>query len=88
MLTYVCLGTNDLARATAFYDAALAPLGLQRCITGDPDWDRVSTGWGTYEDGGARGARPLGRDPVQSTAGERGQRHHGRVPGARLATGR
>jgi catechol 2,3-dioxygenase-like lactoylglutathione lyase family enzyme len=53
MLTYVYLGTNDLARATAFYDAALAPLGLQRCITGDPDWDRVSAGWGTYEDSGA-----------------------------------
>ena len=27
MLTYVYLGTNDLARATAFYDATLAPLG-------------------------------------------------------------
>jgi catechol 2,3-dioxygenase-like lactoylglutathione lyase family enzyme len=54
MLTYVYLGTNDLERATAFYDATLAPLGLQRCITGDPEWDRVSAGWGTYEDGGAR----------------------------------
>jgi catechol 2,3-dioxygenase-like lactoylglutathione lyase family enzyme len=54
MLTYVYLGTNDLARATAFYDAALAPLGMQRCITGDADWDRISAGWGIYEDGGAR----------------------------------
>jgi catechol 2,3-dioxygenase-like lactoylglutathione lyase family enzyme len=54
MFTYVCLGTNDLERATRFYDATLASLGLQRCTTGDPDWDGISAGWGTYEDGGAR----------------------------------
>jgi catechol 2,3-dioxygenase-like lactoylglutathione lyase family enzyme len=54
MLTYVCLGTNDLERARCFYDATLAPLGLQRCITGDPDWDRIAAGWGIYEDRGAR----------------------------------
>jgi len=54
MLTYVYFGTNDLARAIRFYDAALAPLGMQRCITGDPEWDRVSAGWGTYENDGAR----------------------------------
>jgi catechol 2,3-dioxygenase-like lactoylglutathione lyase family enzyme len=54
MLTYVYFGTNDLARAIAFYNAALAPLGMQRCITGDAEWDRVAAGWGTYEDGGVR----------------------------------
>jgi catechol 2,3-dioxygenase-like lactoylglutathione lyase family enzyme len=54
MLTYVYLGTNDLERAITFYDATLAPLGLPRCITGDPEWDRIAAGWGTYEDGGAR----------------------------------
>jgi catechol 2,3-dioxygenase-like lactoylglutathione lyase family enzyme len=54
MLSYVYLGTNDLKRATRFYDATLAALGLQRCVTGDPDWDRISAGWGTYEDDGAR----------------------------------
>jgi catechol 2,3-dioxygenase-like lactoylglutathione lyase family enzyme len=54
MLSYVYLGTNDLARATAFYDAVLAPLGMKRCVTGDPDWDRVSAGWGIYEEDGAR----------------------------------
>jgi len=53
MLTYVYVGTNDLERATRFYDATLAPLGMQRCITGDPEWDRISSGWGTYEDDGA-----------------------------------
>jgi catechol 2,3-dioxygenase-like lactoylglutathione lyase family enzyme len=54
MFTYIYLGTNHLERATTFYDATLASLDLKRCITGDPDWDRISAGWGTYEDGGAR----------------------------------
>jgi catechol 2,3-dioxygenase-like lactoylglutathione lyase family enzyme len=54
MLSYVYFGTNDLRRAIAFYDAVLTPLGMQRCITGDPAWDRVSAGWGIYEDDGAR----------------------------------
>jgi len=54
MLSYVYFGTNDLGRATRFYDAVLAPLGMPRCVTGDPDWDRVAAGWGIYEDGGAR----------------------------------
>ncbi len=57
MLRYVYFGTNSLARAVAFYDAALAPLDMQRCITGDPNWDRIAAGWGIYED---RGARELG----------------------------
>ena len=30
---YLTLGTNDLARATRFYDATLAPLGLTRRAT-------------------------------------------------------
>lgn len=54
MITYVYFGTNDLERATQFYEATLTRLGLQRCITGDPEWDRTAAGWGTYEDGGAR----------------------------------
>jgi hypothetical protein len=29
MFTYICPGTNDLARAARFYDATLAVLGLQ-----------------------------------------------------------
>jgi hypothetical protein len=31
VFTCICLGTNDLKRASHFYDAALAPLGIQRC---------------------------------------------------------
>ena len=54
MLTYVYFGTNDLARAIAFYNATLAPLDMKRCITGDPEWDLISAGWGTYEEGGRR----------------------------------
>ena len=54
MFAYICLGSNDLERSIKFYDAALAPLGLERCNTdGEPDWDGWA-GWGTYEAGGAR----------------------------------
>jgi catechol 2,3-dioxygenase-like lactoylglutathione lyase family enzyme len=54
MLSYVCFGTNDVERATRFYDAVLAPLGMPRCVTDDPEWDCVATGWGIYDDDGAR----------------------------------
>lgn len=54
MFTYVCLGTNDLVRATAFYDAALAALGIDRVDTaGEGNWDGW-VGWGRYEDHGRR----------------------------------
>ena len=32
MISYITLGTNDLARATVFYDALFAPLGYKRVI--------------------------------------------------------
>jgi catechol 2,3-dioxygenase-like lactoylglutathione lyase family enzyme len=69
MFTYLTLGTNDLERAIAFYDAALAALGLKRCVTDDPDWDCIAAGWGTYEDGGARQlalwvCKPFDRQPA------------------------
>jgi hypothetical protein len=54
VLTYVYFGTNDLERAIRFYDATLTPLRMHRCVTGDPDWDRASAGWGIYEDDGVR----------------------------------
>ena len=44
MLSYVYFGTNNLERAIGFYNAALAPLGTERCVTGDPDWDRIAAG--------------------------------------------
>ena len=52
MLTYVYYGTNDLVRATRFYDATLGALGMQRCVTNDPAWDRISAEWGTHEQNG------------------------------------
>lgn len=53
MFTYICLGTNDLARAVRFHDAVLGALGLKRCETGgEEDWDGW-VGWGTYENRGA-----------------------------------
>ena len=30
IFTHVTVGTNDLAKARAFYDAVLAPLGIKR----------------------------------------------------------
>jgi catechol 2,3-dioxygenase-like lactoylglutathione lyase family enzyme len=54
MLTYSYFGTNNLERAIAFYNATLTPLGMERCVTGDPAWDRVAAGWGIYENDGAR----------------------------------
>jgi len=54
MLTYVYFGTNDLDRAIAFYQPTLAAIGMSRCVTGDPEWDRISAGWGIYEENGLR----------------------------------
>ena len=74
MLSYVYLGTNDLERAIRFYNATLGALGLQRCITNDPEWDKTAAGWGTYEDGGARElalwvGKPLDQKPASAGNG-------------------
>jgi catechol 2,3-dioxygenase-like lactoylglutathione lyase family enzyme len=42
VLSYICFGTNDLKKATAFYDAILAPLGMRRLVTNDPEFDRIA----------------------------------------------
>ena len=53
MFTYITLGTNDLLRATVFYDAVMATLGIARVQTpGEGDWDGWA-GWGYYQDKGA-----------------------------------
>jgi catechol 2,3-dioxygenase-like lactoylglutathione lyase family enzyme len=54
VLSYVYFGTNNLDKAIAFYTATLAPLDMQRCVTGDSEWDRIAAGWGVYEAGGSR----------------------------------
>jgi catechol 2,3-dioxygenase-like lactoylglutathione lyase family enzyme len=45
MIGYVTLGTNDLPRATAFYDALLAEIGAKRLF----EFDR-GIGWGVSMD--------------------------------------
>ena len=37
MIYYLTLGTNDLPRATVFYDPVMATLGLSRILTADSD---------------------------------------------------
>ncbi|MFN3970825.1 MAG: hypothetical protein ACK4L4_05545 [Gemmobacter sp.] len=43
MISDVCLGTDDIARARGFRDAVLAPLGLGRVAEHDDD---TSSAWG------------------------------------------
>ena len=38
MFSHVTIGTRDLARATAFYDAVLAPLGIKRLPVKYENW--------------------------------------------------
>jgi catechol 2,3-dioxygenase-like lactoylglutathione lyase family enzyme len=49
MFSYISLGTCDIARAIAFYDAALAPLGHTRIADYDPDG--TSAAWGLDDPG-------------------------------------
>jgi catechol 2,3-dioxygenase-like lactoylglutathione lyase family enzyme len=57
MIGYVTLGTNDLARAAAFYDTLLAELGAKRLmefgrgIAWGVSWDKASLGITTPFDG-------------------------------------
>ena len=38
MFSHVTIGTNDLGRAVAFYDAVLAPLGIERVPSKYQHW--------------------------------------------------
>lgn len=48
MFSYICLGTDDIARARRFYDASLAPLGHVRVAGYD---DTTSSAWGLDDPG-------------------------------------
>jgi catechol 2,3-dioxygenase-like lactoylglutathione lyase family enzyme len=37
MLHYATIGSNDIARATGFYDATMAALGLERCHSSEDE---------------------------------------------------
>ena len=53
MFTYLCLGTNDPARAARFYDAVLGALDHRRCEV-SAEWEAAGwRGWGIYERDGA-----------------------------------
>lgn len=45
MIAYVTIGTNDLARAAAFYDALLAEIGGRRFME-----DELFIAWGTRQE--------------------------------------
>lgn len=51
MIAYTTLGTADLPRAAAFYDAVLAELGARRFME-EPDY---YIAWGNSEDGAGLG---------------------------------
>jgi catechol 2,3-dioxygenase-like lactoylglutathione lyase family enzyme len=38
MFSHMTIGTSDLPRAEAFYDAVLAPLGIERVTSKFPNW--------------------------------------------------
>lgn len=60
MIGYVTLGTNDLPRAAAFYDALLEPLGIKRIM----DFGR-GYAWGSAMDKPALGImRPFDQQPA------------------------
>jgi catechol 2,3-dioxygenase-like lactoylglutathione lyase family enzyme len=61
---YLTLGTTDLARATRFYDAALAPLGLIRRATEDTE-----VGYGLPDDSRTRLWITLPFDGKPATSG-------------------
>jgi catechol 2,3-dioxygenase-like lactoylglutathione lyase family enzyme len=65
LIAYSTLGVNDMARATAFYDAVFAPLGAVR--------DTTSATWTGYVRAGDKGrfflTRPFDRQPATSGNG-------------------
>lgn len=61
MIAYTTLGTHDLARAAAFYDAVLAELGAKRFME-EPDY---YIAWGNSEHGAGLGITwPFNKEPA------------------------
>jgi len=56
MLSYVCLGTNNMAQAAAFYDATLVTLGLTRFTKPGTE---ASTGWAGWGAEGTNSSQGL-----------------------------
>ncbi|MFZ2753688.1 MAG: VOC family protein [Lysobacteraceae bacterium] len=61
MLAYTTLGTNDLARAAAFYDVLLAEIGAKRFME-EPDY---FIAWGNSQEGaGLAITNPFDKNPA------------------------
>lgn len=66
MLAYVTIGTNDLSRAAAFYDALLAELGGSRMME-EPDY---FVAWSTGQEGAGLGVTiPFNKQPAAAGNG-------------------
>lgn len=66
MIAYTTLGTHDLARAAAFYDAVLAELGAKRFME-EPDY---YIAWGNSEHGAGLGITwPFNKEPASAGNG-------------------
>ena len=66
MIGYVTLGTNDLPRAAAFYDALLAELGGSRMME-EPDY---FVAWSTGQEGTGLGVTiPFDKQPAAAGNG-------------------
>jgi catechol 2,3-dioxygenase-like lactoylglutathione lyase family enzyme len=64
MFLYLTIGTNDVTRAARFYDAALAPLGIERRFTYDDE-----VGYGAEGDPRCRLWVTLPYDKAAATVG-------------------
>ena len=66
MIGYVTLGTDDLDRSRAFYDALFAELGASRLIELDGGFTLYGTGWGKP---GVAVTRPYNGQPASAGNG-------------------
>ncbi|MGZ8297450.1 MAG: VOC family protein [Allosphingosinicella sp.] len=66
MIGYVTLGTDDLERSRAFYDALFADLGASRLMELDSGFTLYGTGWGKP---GVAVTRPYDGEPARAGNG-------------------
>lgn len=66
MIGYVTLGTDDLDRSRAFYDALFAELGASRLMEMDSGFTLYGTGWGKP---GVAITRPYDGEPASAGNG-------------------
>ena len=67
MIGYVTLGTDDLDRSRAFYDALFAEIGASRLMQMDSGFTLYGTGWGKP---GVAITRPYDGQPAQAGNGD------------------